>query len=195
MPIRPTFSWCRRAVGAALLALPLAAPAAAAAPCTASPPATMTLFVSSGVIHDGAESRIEVRAHADGCIAVHRPRYLRDAGDYELRLGAQEWATLQRAVDPAELARIDQQRLAAQTEGVWKEVPADAVIFADPDADVFTLQWRDGDRPHQLVVRNPHLAAARQPDAVELNRVAAAIGALRALAVRADKRMGTEGRP
>lgn len=195
MPTRPTILRCRRAVAACLLVLPLASPAATPVPCLDSPPASLSLSVSSGVIHDGTESRLEVRVHADGCVAVHRPWYLRDAGDFELRLAAGEWAALQRTVAMDELGKIDQGRLAAQTQRVWKEVPTDAVIFADPDADVFTLDWHDGGRPRQLVVRNPELAAARSPDDVGLNRIAGAIGALRALAARAGRHVGAEARP
>ena len=194
MPSRPSFPWCRRAIVAAVLALPLAAPAATVA-CANSPPASFELSIGSSVMRDGEESRIEIHAHADGCVAVHRPWFLRDAGDYELRLGAQEWATLQTTVAPDELGKIDPQRLGAQTGGAWKEAPADAVVMADLDADVFALQWRDGAVSHRLVARNPQQAAARQPKAVEVNRVAKAIGALRALAARADKRVGAEGAP
>ena len=68
-------------------------------------------------------------------------------------------------------------------------------MFADPDADVFTLQWHDGGKSRQLVARNPLEAAARQPKAAEVNRVAEAIGALRALASRPGKRVGAEGTP
>ena len=194
MSTRPIAPRCRRAVAAVFLALPLAAPAATVA-CPDSPPAAFELSVGSGVMRDGQESRIEVRAHADGCVAVHRPWFLRDAGDYELRLGAQEWTALQSAVAPDELGKVDPQRLGEQTSDVWKETPAGAVVFADPDADVFTLRWRDGGKSHQLVARNPLQAAARQPKAAELNRVAEAIGALRALASRAGKRVGAEGTP
>lgn len=195
MPIRPTILRCRRAVAACLLVLPLAAPAAPPVPCPDSPPASLSLSVSSGVIHDGTESRLEVHVHADGCIVVHRPWYLRDAGDFELRLAAAEWAALQRTIATDELGKIDQERLSTQTAMVWKEAPTDAVVFADPDADVFTLHWHDGGRSRQLVARNPELAAARRPDDVSLNRVAGAIGALRALAARAGKRGGAEARP
>ncbi|TDR42073.1 hypothetical protein DFR29_109129 [Tahibacter aquaticus] len=193
MSRRPTFPWCRHAAAIVLL-LPLAAPAATVA-CADSPPAVFELSIDSGVMRDGKESRIEVRAHADGCVAVHRPWFLRGAGDYELRLGAQEWAALQSAVAPHELGKVDQQRLGAQTEGVWKEAPTAAVVFADTDGDVFTLRWRDGDASHRLVARNPQQASARQPKSAELSRVATAIGALRALATRAGKRVGTEGAP
>lgn len=194
MSSHPTVPWCRRTVAAVVLTLPLAAPAATVA-CADSSSAVFELSIGSGVMRDGKESRIEVRAHADGCVAVHRPWFLRDAGDYELRLGAQEWAALQNAVAPDELRKVDQQRLSAQTRGVWKEASEGAVVFADPDADMFTLQWRDGGQSHRLVARNPQQAAARQPKSVELNRVAEAIGALRALAARAGKRVGTEGVP
>lgn len=194
MSSHPTVPWCRCAVAAVALALPLVASAATVA-CADSPPVKFELSIDSGVVRDGKESRIEVRAHADGCVAVHRPWFLRDAGDYELRLDAQEWAALQTAVTPGDLGSLDRKRLAAQTSGVWKESSAGAVVFADPDADVFTLQWHDGGKSHQLVARNPLQAAARQPNATEVNRVAAAIGALRALASRPGKRVGAEVRP
>lgn len=190
---RPIVPWCRRAA-AAVLALPLAAPAATLA-CADSPPVVFELSTTSGVMRDGIESRIEVRAHGDGCVAVHRPWFLRDAGDYEVRLNAQEWAALQAAVAPDQLRKIDQQRLAAQTGSVWKQASEGAVVFADPDADVFVLQWRDGTKSQRLVVRNPQQAAARQPKSTELNRIAAAVGALRALAARTGKRVAAEGTP
>jgi hypothetical protein len=197
MSSRPTVPWCRRAVAAVaavVLALPLAAPAATVA-CAGSPPAAFELSIASGVMRDGQESRIEVRAHADGCVAVHRPWFLRDAGDYELRLDAREWAALQAAVAPDQLGKVEQQRLTAQTRSVWKDGSTEAVVFADPDGDVFIVQWRDGDKSRRLVARNPQQAAARQPGSVEVNRVAGAIVALRALASRPGKRVGAEGTP
>jgi hypothetical protein len=194
MPCRPSVPWCLCTIAAVVLALPLAAPAATFA-CADSPAAVFALSIASGVMRDGRESRIEVRAHADGCIAVHKPWFLRDAGDYELRLDAREWAALQSAVAPGELSKVDPQRLAAQTGGVWKDAQAGAVVFADPDADSYTLQWHDGGKPRQLAVRNPQQAAERQPKAAGLDRVATAVGALRALASRAGKRIGAEGTP
>ncbi|WP_257385959.1 hypothetical protein [Tahibacter caeni] len=194
MSSRPIVPWCRRAAVAAVLTLPLAAPAATIA-CADSPPVAFELFVASGVVRDGTESRIEVRAHADGCVAVHRPWFLREAGDYELRLAAPEWAALQRAVAPGELVKIDQKNLDAQTGSVWKETPADTIVHADPDADEFTLRWLDGGKSRQLVARNPQQAAARRPTSAELNRVAEAIVALRALATRPGRRVGAEGAP
>ncbi|MDC8016245.1 hypothetical protein [Tahibacter soli] len=194
MPSRPTVPWRRRALAAVFLAMPFAASAATAA-CADSPPAAFELSIASGAMRDGKESRIEVRAHADGCVAVHRPWFLRDAGDFELRLDAREWAALQSAVAPQELNKVDRQRLRAQTGNVWKDASADAVVYADPDADLYTLQWRDGDQSRQLVARSPQQAAQRQPKAAEVNRVAEAIGALRALAARPGKRVGAEGTP
>jgi hypothetical protein len=48
---------------------------------------------------------------------------------------------------------------------------------------------------HRLVARDPTQAAARQPKDVELNRIAAAVGALRALIARPAQKMGAEGAP
>jgi len=183
-----------RRCAAVFLALPVAAPAATVA-CAGSPPATFALAIGSGVMRDGRESRIEVQAHADGCVAVHRPWFLRDAGEYELRLGTKEWAALQSTVASDQLGKIDAQRLRVQTGGAWKNAAAETTVFADPDADVITLQWRDGDQSHQLVARDPERAAARQPKEVELNRVAAAVGALRALIARPAQKISAEGTP
>ena len=191
---RPPLAWRRHAVAVAVLLLPLACPAATAA-CAGSPPAAFELSIASGVMRDGEESRIEVRAHADGCVAVHRPWFLRDAGDFELRLDAREWAALQGAVAPAELAKVDPQRLAAQTAVVWKEGANGAVVHADPDADTVVLQWRDAGRTHRLVARSPQAAAKRASTSSDLDRVATAVGALRALASRPGKRVGAEGTP
>jgi hypothetical protein len=194
MSRRPPFHWRLSAVATVVLALPPAAVTAGGA-CADSPPATFELSIASAAMRAGEESLIEVRAHADGCVAVHRPWFLRDAGNYELRLGAQEWAALQSAVAPDELRKVDSRRLGAQTGTVWKDASASAVVFADPDADLYTLRWRDGGQSHQLVARNPQQAATRQPKAAEVNRVAAAIGALRALASRPGQRIDAEGTP
>lgn len=194
MSCRPTVPWCRCTVAAVALTLPFAASAASVA-CAESPPATFELSIASGVMRDGKESRIEVRAHADGCVAVHRPWFLRDKGDFELRLDAREWAALQSAVAPGELAKIDRKRLTMQAGTVWKEAAAGAVVFSEPDADLITLRWRDGARSQELSTRNPQQAAARQPKAAEVNRVAEAIAALRTLVARPGKRVTTEGTP
>jgi hypothetical protein len=193
MSCRSTAAWCCHTAAALFLALPIAAPAATAA-CAGSPPVAFELSIASGAMRDGKENRIDIRAHADGCVAVHRPWFLRDAGQFELRLDAQEFAALQTTVAPRELGKIDAKRLDAQTRSVWKESADDPVIYADPDADTYTLQWRDGDQSRQLVARDPQHAAQRQPKSAEVNRVAAAIGALRALASRPGKRIA-EGTP
>lgn len=193
MSCRPPLTRCLTAAVLAL-AVPLAAAAADTA-CTNSPPTAFELSVASGAMRDGKESRIEVRAHADGCVAVHRPWFLREAGDYELRLDAREWAVLQSSVAPEQLRKIDAQRLYAQTGSAWKDSSATPVVYADPDADIYTLRWREGGTLQQLVARNPRQAAERLPKAAEVNRVASAIDALRALASRADKRAVAEGRP
>lgn len=191
---RPPFPWRLSALVTLVLALPPAAATAGGA-CADSPPATFELSIASAAMRDGKESRIEVRVHADGCVAVHRPWFLRAAGDYELRLGAQEWAALKSAVAPDELRKVDRQRLDAQTGNVWKDASASAVVFADPDADLYTLRWRDGGQSHQLVARNPQQAATRQPKAGEVNRVADAMVALRALASRPGQRIDAEATP
>lgn len=187
MSCRPPLPWRLSALAILVLTVPPAAVAAGA--CADSPPAVFELSVASGAVREGKDSRIEVRAHADGCVAVHRPWFLREAGEYELRLDAQEWAALQESVAPQALRTIDPQHLDAQTGRVWKEAADGPVVFADPDADIYTLRWRDGSALRQLVARNPQQAAARQPKSAEVNRVAGAITALRALASRTGKRM------
>jgi hypothetical protein len=194
MSRRPPLPRCLRTVAAFALALPFAATAATIA-CADSPPESFALSIASGVMRDGKESRIEVRAHADGCVAVYRPWFLREAGDYELRLGAKEWADLQNAVAPEQLRKIDPQRLSTQTGTVWKDASATPVVYADPDADVYTLRWHEGSTLRQLVARNPRQASERLPKASEVNRFASAVDALRALASRADKRAVAEQRP
>lgn len=184
--------WCPGTIAAVALAAPLAAVAAGGA-CMGSPPAAFELSVASGAMRAGKENQVEVRAHADGCIAVHRPWFLREAGDYELRLAPQEWATLQSAVAPQGLRKIDPQRLGAQTGRVWKDAAAGALVFTDPDADVYTLRWREGTTLRQLVAQDPLQAAQRQPKSAEVNQVAAAITALRDLASRPGQRVPAEG--
>jgi len=161
------------------------------AACADSPPAAMELSIGSGVMRDGKESRIEVHAHPDGCVAVHRPWFLRDAGDYEVRLSAQEQASLQASVAIEALRTIDQKNLAAQAKGTWKEASNDQVVFADPDADSVTLQWNDGGVAHRLVTRATLHDAATNG----LEPVAAAIGALRALSTHAGTRVQAEAAP
>lgn len=193
MSRHPPLPWRLSALATLVLALPPAAAAGGA--CAESPPAALELSIASGAMRDGKESRIEVRAHVDGCVAVHRPWFLREAGDYELRLDAREWAALQSAVAPDDLRKIDPQRLIAQTGRVWKDASAGPVVFADPDADVYTLRWRESGTLRELVARNPQQAATRQPKAAEVNRVAEAIVALRALASRPGKRVDAEVTP
>jgi hypothetical protein len=181
---------CR--VGAVFLALPLAAPAAAVV-CAGSAPAAFELGIGSGAMRDGEESRIAIQAHADGCVGLHRPWFLRDAGDYELRLDAREWAALQGAIAAAQLDKIDARRLGAQTDTVWQDAAPGNRVYADPDADLVVLRWREGDVSHQLQARAPEAAAQRQPQAAEVGRMAAAVGALRALLQRPGTRV--EGTP
>ncbi|WP_300617062.1 hypothetical protein [Dokdonella sp.] len=190
---RPPSPWLRRAVAAAVLTSPLAASAAAGA-CADSPPAVAALAIGSGVMRDGEESRVEVRAHPDGCVAVRRPWFLRDAGDYELRLSVQEWASLRDAIAIDALRGIDPKRLSAQTGGTW-EASNGQTVFTDLDTDVYVLQWLDGSEQRRLVARDPLQAAARHPEATVLNRVAGAIDALRGLSRRTGKRVATEATP
>lgn len=166
-----------------------------AAACLDSPPATMELSIGSGVTSDGKESRIEVRAHPDGCVAVHRPWFLRDAGDYEVRLSRQEWASLQNSVAVDALGKVDQKSLSAQTKNTWTDSTNGSTVFADLDADVVTLRWNNGGTARQLVTRGAQLAAAREPSAAGLNQVAEAIRALRTLSMRAGTRVQAESAP
>lgn len=184
------------AVLALALALALAAPLAAGAAdaaCADSPPAAFELSVASGGLRDSEENRIEVRAHDDGCVAVRRPWFLREAGEYELHLDAREWAALRSAVAPQDLRKIDPRRLGVQAGRLWKDAAAGPVVYAAPDADVYTLRWREGDALRQLVASDPREAAARQPKSAEVNRVAEAVAALHALAARTGKRVTVEG--
>ncbi|MCQ4163522.1 hypothetical protein [Tahibacter harae] len=192
MSRRPVPPWCQGTIAALALAAPLPVMAAGGA-CAGSPPPAFELSIASGAMRDGEENRVEVRAHADGCVAVRRPWFLREAGEYELRLDAREWAALQSAVAPEELRKIDPRRLGAQTRQVWKDAAAGPVVFAEPDADVYTLRWREGDALRQLVAGDPRQAAARQPESAEAGRVAQAVAALRALASRTGKPVAAEG--
>jgi len=163
--------------------------------CVDSPPATMELSIDSGVTSDGKESRIEVHAHPDGCVAVHRPWFLRDAGDYEVRLSAQEQASLQNSVAIDALSSVDQKSLSAQTKSTWTDGANGSAVFADLDTDLVTLQWNDGGTTRQLIASGTQRAAAREPSADGLDQVAQAIGALRALSAHAGTRVLAEKTP
>lgn len=89
--IRPVPASRRRRAGLVLLLLAaLATAAAAQGPVLDVPDDPDFLVVRYGLLDRHLDDSIEVKVWGDGRVEVHRPSYLRHAGDYEVRLSAAE---------------------------------------------------------------------------------------------------------
>jgi hypothetical protein len=167
--------------------------ASAASACAASPPVLIALSVEAGAVGGTPAARFEVSVHEDGCVAVHRPWFLRDAGTYESRLGTDEQRTLLDLIDIAALRSVDQSALDAETES--QQRAANGVRYTTIDADRRVLQWRDGDRLRTLTYVGEVDAAADRSGAVASATFVRAARALQALAQRDGQRIDTGSAP
>jgi len=175
-------------------------PSSAGRACAGSLAVAYELTIESGVVRGGVESRSVVRVHDDGCVAIERPWFLRDAGTFELRLDAAEREALRRRVGVDALRDVAQDSLQAQTQapridGASVDAKHAGVVFHNTDPDTYTLQWRDGGQTRRLVASDVLDAADHAPKTVALNRVADAIRALQALGARQGKRIAAGSAP
>lgn len=167
--------------------------ASAATACAASPPVLIALSVEAGAVGGTAAARFEVRLHEDGCVAVHRPWFLRDAGTYESRLGTDEQRTLLDLIDIAALRSVDQSALDAETGSRQRD--ANGVRYTTIDADRRVLQWRDGDRLRTLTYVGEIDTAADRSGAAATAAFARAADALQDLAQRGGQHVDTGSAP
>lgn len=179
---------------ACLLIAPLSSAGAA---CDGSSPPTLALSIVSGALRGADYERLRVSVHEDGCVAIQRPWYLRGAGQYEIRLDVEERQSLHRQVAVGALRGVDHaslQREAKAARALAKRQDGEPEVeFHTPDADVFALQWREGDTHHELVWADVLDEADRHPKSAGVNAFANAVRALQPLLERDGKRVGSGG--
>ena len=171
----------------------MAASASAASACAESSPLVFAMSVQAGAVGPGADDRIEVHVHEDGCVAVHRPWFLRDPGVHELRLNAEERQALLNEVDVAALQGIDQRALTAQ--GAAQPRDADGVRYHATDVDRRVFYWREGEELRNLTFDGDLEAATTRAQAPAGTAFARAARALQALAQRPGKRVDAGSTP
>jgi hypothetical protein len=166
---------------------------AASVACAGSPGPLLALSIVSGALRGAEHEQLQVRVHEDGCVAVQRPWYLREAGQYALHLDAAELAALRRQVGLERLRAISTeslQRERRQAQSAAKAAGSGAAVeYHDPDGDRFVLQWQEGGVQRQLAWRSLLDEAARHPKSVELGAFADAVRALQPLLRRQGKRI------
>jgi hypothetical protein len=188
---------CRaRAAVALLFGLGLvlsAPPVSAARACVSAGGVVVDLRIVSGALSGRSEEQLVVRVHDDGCVAVQRPWYLRQAGQYEIRLDATEWASLRAelALDALRGVSADSlQQEAKAAEALAKREEGEPEIeFHALDADVFTLQWREGGVRRELVWADVLDAADQRPKSAGINALASTVRVLQPLLQRDGMRV------
>ena len=191
--LRRTHSALAMSAFAVLGATLLPAVASAAAACEGSAPPTLTLSSVSGALRGSESERLRVSVHDDGCVAVQRPWYLRKAGQYEIRLDAAEWESLRGeiALDALRGVSADSLRQEAKAaEALAKREEGEPEIeFHALDADVFTLQWREGGVRRELVWADVLDAADQRPKSAGINALASTVRVLQPLLQRDGMRV------
>ena len=188
--IRPRFNrlpatpFVRRLLLCFLWLLPWSA--SADSPCAADRDPLLTLTVTAGAAVVVDDRQLIVQVHDDGCIALHRPAFHRDAGDYRLQLSAADWQTLRQQIDAlrsfdATKARTD----LVNKQGRYRKDGA-AAIMEVVDADHFELTWRNGSKQARADWSGVHADAEQFPEIVALAQLSRTIANLQALALRSD---------
>lgn len=185
--------WCNlRVVGlaaGAFACLPVAA--GAGAPCSIDAPVTLTLTITAGALPAGTDRDTVVRVHADGCAQVHRPAYLRNAGDYRIALAADELRQLSERVERGGLQRFDASQVRAQlsvlqkSSGAQRKSAGDE-IFTVLDADRYEVRWHDATSPGSAAWTALPEYAQAFPEVAALQGLNDVAAALQAIALRAD---------
>lgn len=167
--------------------------ASAATACEGSARPTLSLSIVSGALRGADHERLFVSVHDDGCVVVQRPWYLRQSGQYEIRLDAAEWEALRAeiALDALRGVSADSLRREAKAaEALAKREEGEPEIeFHALDADVFALRWREGEVQRELVWADVLDAADRQPKSAGINALASTVRALQPLLQRDGKRV------
>jgi len=167
--------------------------ASAATACQGSAPPALTLSIVSGALRGAEHERVRVSVHDDGCVALQRPWYLRDAGQYEMRLDAAEWLSLRAEIALDALRGVSADSLRQETKAAAalakRQDGEPQIEFHAIDADVFTLQWRAGGVQRELVWADVLNQADRQPKSKGINAFAKAVRALQPLLQRDGKRV------
>ena len=180
----PAMSVARRLLLCVLSLLPWSA--IAASPCAADRDPLLTLTVSAGAAVVVEDRALIVAVGDDGCIALHRPAFHRDAGDYRLQLSAADWQTLRQQIDA--LGNVDATK--ARMDVVAKQAryrkDGAAAIIEVVDADHFELTWRNGSKRTRANWSGIHADAEQFPEIVALAQLSSTIAILQTLALRSD---------
>lgn len=174
----------------ALACLPASAVAAGVA-CTSDAPVWLSLTITAGALPPETDRDTVVRIRADGCAELHRPAYLRDAGDFRIALGADELKLLRERVESSGLRRFDGSQAQAKLSTLQEKRGAErksarAEIFTVLDADRYQLHWQDAISRGSADWNGLPEYAKAYPEVTELQGLSDMAEALQAIARRSD---------
>jgi hypothetical protein len=125
----------------------------------------------------------EVRLHQDGTLIVHRPAWMREPGDFSLRLNRMQHETLLRNIDVARLLRTDSARLMASVANDdHAQRAASGVVYEASEfvVSVFDVHGSEVGQLTNVTIENLQLDAERKPHLIDLVDLAQTEQALRA---------------
>jgi hypothetical protein len=159
--------------------------------CASDAPAWLTLTITAGALAAGADRTTVVHVHADGCAEVHRPAYLRDAGDFRVVLDAKDTAALRARIDSAGLRHFDAPQVRAKLGSVQKEraqqhASGGSEYFTVSDADRYDFEWADAKSRGSVTWAGLPAYAEAYPEINALQDLNGVASALQAIARRTD---------
>lgn len=187
--LRPQHRW--QGCAALALACLCSGALAAGSACGDGAPVWLSLTVTAGALAPDSDRDTVVTVYADGCAALHRPAYLRDAGDYRLVLDADELKRLREQVDSSGLRRFDAAQVHAKLSTLQKQRGAErksaaAELFAVLDADHYRLQWQDAMSQGSALWSGLPEQAKAYPEVAALQGLNGMAEALQAIGRRSD---------
>jgi len=159
--------------------------------CASDAAPWLTLKITAGALSPEADRTTVVRIHADGCADVHRPAYLREAGDFRVALAANEVAALRTKIDTAGLRHFDAPQVRAKLGSLQKEHAEQRKVsgseyFTVSDADSYEMEWADAKSRGSVVWAGLPSYAEAYPEVTALRDLNRMAEALQTVAQRSD---------
>lgn len=171
-----------------------------AAPCEPTGAPWLTLVVTASEVVAASDRTLTVRVDVLGCVAIHRPAFYREAGDFRWSLAPAELAALRAQFDVDKLQRFDAAQVRAQLASTQSARGSDRIEpraerFLVVDADRFQLQLSDGTKSASVEWQGLHAYAEFYPELKALTDLSAMVQAAQALSARADATRVVGGAP